>query len=65
MKAMNRALSIILLGVVIRSMYLHDQLYIQIFQENYWVIFYVIGIIFMMAALLLWLEPSKNMDGDK
>ena len=62
---MTRAISLILMGVIIRSIYLHDELYIKIFHENFWVIFYVIGIIIMMAAIVLWLAPSRKIKGDQ
>jgi len=65
MKAMTRTLSLILIGVVIRSLYIHDDLYTKIFQENYWVIFYVVGIISVMAALIMWLQPIKKINDNK
>lgn len=59
---MTKALGLIFIGVVIRSIYIHNQLLTEIFQEEYWVIFYIIGLVLIIIALMMWLIPLRKIN---
>ncbi|SDS31785.1 hypothetical protein SAMN04487764_1946 [Gillisia sp. Hel1_33_143] len=66
MKTITKTLIFILLAVIIRSIYIHDELYSRIFLENYWVAFYIIGFLVILIVLMNLLEPlRKNSNNDE